>query len=675
MANTVNSSDIWVDQMLHGYAGGHRLLSGSVKLHDSDARSMLVYSDASTTQLSDPDHGYITGYPLAEGAKYVVARTWPAPEMSRPGCVWTHSILIAFADLATLTSARSLLTLFRRPDSVIGGYDQKILLSNNDSILASSYHPRAAALLDALYLEPTRKVEMLANDPFEDEELILAIWLQQWPRLRRSFRFCSTTGADRSTPNEPFDLQVVTNSSPAKRSLTINSITVGDGVEDSRLSSVLADLRCPSNLRLFLRRFGGDVPNGRAAMLALCQLHDALERADQGEISFDAALDALESLGAKQARAARTMVLEYALSHVESVNKRTFHFICDYIAHNQISVDSSTSTRLGAAIWHRSPTAFTDALADDGNLGIIALFALSSLDSQDLADGVVKYPEIAATIARARKDVLSLPRFWIASIDVGMLLNTIEGEQSNSVLCAIISAGRTDAATEVIQKFGAARTLEAIGAPKGSSSNSDHSLWLDWIARDPISLGAPLSSGQLTRDVVINLAERLNPNDVPNDHGDDPWAIGAQASGSLTSYEENRFAAFLMVRALGHRSRSCAELLQISFDRVHNSLKDGSMPRDGWLMIENMLPWPMFWGEWDKCQRVCEAVTAKFVDLKLNPVLFVRMSESDNIFRCLAGIAAKTRSGRYYLKQVCKAVKNDQNDLLQARSKILMTLI
>ena len=109
MADALTRDRIKVDQTLHGYNDGHRLIEGSLKLPQSDARTMLVLSDASGSGSRIPANGYITGYPLAESGKYVLARTWAAPEMSRPGCVWTHSLLIDFADLARLGSVDDLL--------------------------------------------------------------------------------------------------------------------------------------------------------------------------------------------------------------------------------------------------------------------------------------------------------------------------------------------------------------------------------------------------------------------------------------------------------------------------------------------------------------------------------------------------------------------------------------
>ena len=52
---------------------------------------------------------YYTGYPLENGEKYVIAKTWYAYEMKRPGCVWTHSIV--------LHSYSSMLKPHRHPQS------------------------------------------------------------------------------------------------------------------------------------------------------------------------------------------------------------------------------------------------------------------------------------------------------------------------------------------------------------------------------------------------------------------------------------------------------------------------------------------------------------------------------------------------------------------------------
>ncbi len=629
MANEVTDEQVAIDQTLHGYSSGHRLLAGSAKLPEADARTMLILSDAFGGRVSDAAQGYLTGYPLPGASTYVLARTWSAPEMPRPGCVWTHSMLIGFADLATISSANELLELFRRPPPLIAGYDRRITIPPAATGIATTSHTAAGGLLDALYLDPSSRVELRSSNPESDEQLLLAVWLQQWPRLRRSFRFCSAIGGDRSMDTKQFDVHLVGPTVGSKRSASTGVTVVDNDARnpDPQLRSALEDLRRATGLRPFLRKIGGDVPIGRAAMIPLCQLHDALEAAGRNERSYSAALDAFDLLGSGQARAARSIVLERALADIEELDDRTFEFVCESMIEDEVILDPKSASRVGRALWRRSPTDFAAALADEGPLGQAVNTAVASMSVEALIEGIVAEPMIAGRLVPIRADLMISSHFWKASLpEVGAMLQLVDSHNEEAVLQAVVASGRTDVASATVQRFGSARTLVAIGQTSAVRT-SRSSEWINWITRDPQALGSPLSSGQLSRELVTVLSQRMDPDVVPNDYGADPWLTAAHAEGNVGSSEERRFAAFLMVRALGGRSRSTAELLRISFDRVHSSLGDGSMPYEGWQLIERRLSWPVLWGEWDKCGRVREAVTARFVDHDLSPEIFGRLTE------------------------------------------------
>ncbi|MGJ7918413.1 hypothetical protein ACI48D_23455 [Massilia sp. LXY-6] len=80
-----------VHQALHGYSDGHRQLACSARVGPKDTRLMLVMSDVSGPGVAQSGLAYLTGYPLQESGFYALSKTWPAPEMPRPGCVWTHT--------------------------------------------------------------------------------------------------------------------------------------------------------------------------------------------------------------------------------------------------------------------------------------------------------------------------------------------------------------------------------------------------------------------------------------------------------------------------------------------------------------------------------------------------------------------------------------------------------
>src|SRR5207237_10527071 len=58
---------------------------------------------------------------------------------------------------------------------------------------------------------------LLTSNASEYEDLLMALWSQQWPVLRHSFMFCSGALANRSLDGKLFDFQVV----PASRELQL----------------------------------------------------------------------------------------------------------------------------------------------------------------------------------------------------------------------------------------------------------------------------------------------------------------------------------------------------------------------------------------------------------------------------------------------------------------------
>src|SRR5205823_3931025 len=84
-----------VHQSLHGYSGGHRLIDSSIDCPADVARLMLRMSDLSGGNIVSGFEDYLTVYPLKQIGMYAFAKTWVALEMPRPGCVWTHTLLLS----------------------------------------------------------------------------------------------------------------------------------------------------------------------------------------------------------------------------------------------------------------------------------------------------------------------------------------------------------------------------------------------------------------------------------------------------------------------------------------------------------------------------------------------------------------------------------------------------
>ena len=320
-----------IHQALHGYMGGHRLLAASTSLSKDVGHVMVVMSD-----LSGPPHeqfadGYLTGYSLPADGIYVLARTWSATEISRPGCVWTHSLIFEAVQLANSDDLEMLLGVFRRPaGKQFDSYARPFQLPNGASTFELSKEA-LLPLITALYSQPLPV--LLPTAPTEAlEHTVVAVWQHQWPRLRRSFCFCTGALADRSEATGTlFDLQLVPPDRLRRIERDTEYATVGADTSSENAAPTTAqrDLlyladdiasRSGAGLRKFLTEFGADVAAGRSAYLLLVRAYLSVTTA--GHIGD--AVDALQSLGPNEAQRLRQAVFgeerpDFALTEYEKI--------------------------------------------------------------------------------------------------------------------------------------------------------------------------------------------------------------------------------------------------------------------------------------------------------------------------------------------------------------------
>lgn len=121
-----------IEQTLHGYNKGHGLIASSFLVRpNEDSSLMSVISDWTGFRNESGEDSYMTFYPLSNGEKFAFAKTWYADEMERPGCVWTHTLIIDLKDMDRNFDFRVLEDYFRRPQkNEYGYYLRKIEIVN-----------------------------------------------------------------------------------------------------------------------------------------------------------------------------------------------------------------------------------------------------------------------------------------------------------------------------------------------------------------------------------------------------------------------------------------------------------------------------------------------------------------------------------------------------------------
>lgn len=266
-----------IDQTVHGYDRGHRLLTASRSLNDAADQLLGSMSDLLTTQLLDGGSSYLVGYPLKSQNAYVVAKTWAATEMPRPGSVWTHSLIVDYQTLATLEDPGRLLALFRRPDlRTIDSFSDPITVvpDSSEAPLAPSAGAARAAIA-SLYARNTERNTILpSTTQTSDEQLVLRLWRQMWPALRRDTAFFGFA----EEPPSTVDASCIISFSRSQRTST--EVKRSDGVAAEVL---VTDLPHPNQtpIRAFLARHAFDAPEPRAAVFPLVGLWQAMTRPDQ----------------------------------------------------------------------------------------------------------------------------------------------------------------------------------------------------------------------------------------------------------------------------------------------------------------------------------------------------------------------------------------------------------
>lgn len=659
-----------VHQALHGYADGHRLLASSISLSANDSRRMLVMSDASGPGVGTLEKSYITGYPLQESGMYVIASTWPALEMSRPGCVWTHSVLISFADLARMESPSALVEIMSPPDrQSYSSFESELQIevaSRRTLRLPKASREFAALLASALYEHPDKQVWARPIPHSAAVDVVLRLWDQQWPKLRRSFKFCTLTTKDRSIDDLRFDLQL-TPSSGSNARLRFTSLS--DDVEAVSISDVawleplLDDLDEPLErpLRSFLRQIGTEILGGREAIRPISILYSLLT-AGHAHVEPQAVGIATSFVESdpqlSESKAAKSAVVKAALSTSTffPVEEKVLSFVLknfELLTDKEAAQNTAPFSQL---VWRADPGAFVvSTYQGSPRVQAALLEGVATIDRESVLEALPRLSDLAEPLLRLRPDLAEDDQFWALTQSWPSSIAALGVEvQSPTALRAIV-VGLHDrgAINSALHLAGTRLVFSCIeGLLADNASIPAIQTWVQQACTDISGVAAYLSHGGQTPELLVQLAAELAPDAVPNEFGDDPWYIALVSvvqSGKSLPVE---LYAYGFRRAMSWRSRSVQPLLQLTFEPLHNAAITSALPRSSWQLIEGALPWVPASDAWDVCMRLRRAAAKKCVDLPLRPSDFVSLVSNDELFHNLMDAVWQLWNGPRYIREV-----------------------
>ena len=670
----IGNDQIILHQALHGYRDGHRLLNQSIDFSSTAAKTLLVMSDASGPNLSNDHHGYITGYPVPDTKFYALAKTWPAIGQSRPGCVWTHTFLINLSDLGVIKKATRLLEFFNRPKTTIGieSYSEPIVINLDDS--HNSKRQMDLNFLGDVMLKlycKQRSPLLIDTLPIDyDDSWIVSIWDQQWPRLKRTFRFCTFSLSDRSTLSAPFDLQIIPKTREAqaqwKNHPEFIKILLNSHMEQipEWIQYAVKDLISPetTTFREFLWRYGADAEGGRTAFATLAKAWVALESRHENP-DFDMAAAAIIDIPTPIPTLTKYLVSTFSKHIVSSnqISKTILHFLADNVLHIE-SINTRLLIPLAEYIWNHNRKSAWELLKRKGNKSnvFVNIFA-SMMTVEEALAGAGSNDKLLALLITQNTELAGHPEIWQTDEDIiRPIAQLTENEPMirGKVVKEMIKTGNPELATCAFEHFGLLAIESFIEfVDKGKFDEKKIGPWLNVVTLYSELLFPLIANGKISKIETLSILSTVfNPCHTYPENNVDCWVSAVDAAKGDPIDGGVDFCVFLFARSLCRISPETSRLAQLGFEPVYNSASKSELDYSNWNKIRNMLPHALWFIDWDWCYRISAGVARLFVELDIPGDEFLKLTTNDKLFGILVDRVKIYNGGQEYLEKVLESL-------------------
>ncbi len=608
---------------------------------------------------------------------YCFARTWFAPEMPRPGCVWTHTLVVQDEDVARVVDFQGLNSLFRRPSEGINfsSYETQLVFNENESRPTVSQGMIGRNILAGLY-GSDQKIVIPSESSQSLEAFVLAAINQQWPRLRRNFRFCTGSLSLRETE---FDISIsppeVTHSI-GDTGLIINQDETDMEASEDWVQFACDDLiagRINSPYRQFLWQHGAEHADGRLAFRPLTETFLVMH--SEEAMVADRVLSAVAHYFPAEQEAARlkgelfgkrgkyaerlggeASILRLLVSHpaasavgegVASVHDRAGDLAT-------VNLDSAIDIALLAAeIGGKNAQQFLQGFSEGGNWS---------------SQAIERAPLVVVSLVLERKpNLIGNQGIWVRPDHMSILAKFVSCLETNSdllstAISSMIDANAWDAVAWILDRIGQSAAIQVFKRIDNWNSDlfdvpdvvystlvSRVYLWTELLRTDAIGprslrlLSAGLDSrSQYVRSV--SYAKLLAAANLPVSFMDKRRSIHS--------------AVFFLNIGLRSWEESGAPLVASSFAQVYDAAKNNDLDGAIWEQMEPNLAW--YSPSWDRCARLIRTVARAFKERSWSSQHFLAtFRNSEQIARAIAEIEQMWSGGRY-LRLLKEAAESGQ---------------
>ncbi|WP_313539238.1 hypothetical protein [Sphingomonas sp.] len=586
-------------QTLHGYSEGHSLIAGSAELDHESASLMLIMSDLAPKESSSLD-GWLTGYPLPGRRRYVISRTWPAPEMPRPGCVWTHSLIVDVQLLGSYESLATFLDMLRRPEGDFASYRRPLSAPPRarSAPLPSSLFSAARASLADLY-GTTRQIER-EIDTFENAQLLIsALWEQQWPDLRARFRW-TTLDARPSEDVGKFDFIL----RPSKNlAVPRRGKELPPEQRQAWVVAALADLRAGGGgVRSELKRLAADVRSGRRAFSLLVSTILLVGKTVLRSRDAHSLINMMaRRLRTDEARLAKGTILAALLRDPDGLTGRNLEFALSLVP----DLDEPEALAIARACWSVAQTDFWE-LATSSMGRVVLHRVLDELPAHELAKAAEHNASALHIMIEHRPDLMCEPSLWNSTETLREALMALVQQNpklQTDALKGVFAAKNVQLAKKLAERYGTGPMFGAYIAWERGHGRPDALLsgfereWLVAAAADAEATRAYLKGEFRLRPSVVALARLFGPSSfAPGPGENDIWAESWEhCAGRPVAQDREYIGAFFLYRACHYSAPGRAERFALAFGVLLDAFEDGLRdPGARGLVFENFTQYGVF---------------------------------------------------------------------------------
>jgi hypothetical protein len=502
--------------------------------------------------------------PLKSEGRYALCFTWRAPEISRPGAVWAHVLLVPMDLIAESPDPFAVAKLATRPTPKnLKSYRSPLDFSPPQASRVAEEVPQQVLeeVLAAAYLTASDPV-VVEQDLDVAESALAAVWGSQWPALRVRFAF-RTRDSVRDSKRADVTIARRLRGPSRRQSLGPRSDWVRDLASEMRASS--AD----KPLSTFLREFGPFDDAETASVERLATVFVSIQSGEPREIR--------DVLAAAYPTRNEGQQLKRLLFGGEVPDERTRQSMLIALLGSgtdgwdafQLHLPEQIASFIGAA----GIEAFARELGSSVGEGIreAACLALAQRhDPSDVAGLSSSHLDLVVEVVRESPDLLEYEAAWVnVGAEIARTLLGAVDSPSTLTLTAALMAGHGDVVIAAVPL--ATALLAASKTPFGTAKRVVEALsWpavVEAAATEPrTALLAAATAGRRRMPPGLLTALRTSRAET-----DELWLRAA-------------------VAAIDSAELPTREVLPIVFGPLHEAMTSDRLPHDCWITLDPLLP-------------------------------------------------------------------------------------